>query len=367
MKHPSVYLDWYVHVPKLEYDFRSSGLLPFKHDLTLGSVDLGVSYPNGNPETAKLLAEYYHVQPENVFASSEGASGQNTRVIRVLAENLIDKNEAIVEFPTYEPLLRQTQEHYPRVRRFERKAQDGYRVDPGVIRRSITAKTGLLVLTNPHAPSGAVADRADLREVMELADEHGFFVVCDEIYAEFNRPSVPSLFSPGLERAVVTTSFSKAFGLGGLKLGTALAGKEIVDQLYADALNTVGNSSNLVQIVAARILASARERLRHHVERWAWLKKEMERWLEERNLRYVPNKIGVTYWVETRISNTYKWTTEAAIKRHHLAAVPGAFFLFRSGRRIVKSRMLRLGLGAIDPEARFHEALEALAKALELQ
>jgi aspartate/methionine/tyrosine aminotransferase len=364
MRHPSIYLDWYVHLPKLKYDFRSSGLSSFPYRLNLGSVDLGVNYAYGNPETAKLLAAYYRVQPENVFTSSEGASGQNARVIRVLAEGLTGKNEAIVEFPTYEPLLRQTQEHFSNVKRFERVAREGYRLDPDAIRRSITARTGLLVLTNPHAPSGAVADRRDLQEVMQMADEHGFFVVCDEIYAEFNRASVPSLFSPDFARAIVTTSFTKAFGLGGLKLGTALASKEIVSRLYADVLNTVGNSSNLVQIVAAQILANDQRRLQVHAERWTGLKKQMESWLEEKTLLYVPNKTSVTYWVETSISDTYKWTNDVAIKAHHLAAVPGAFFLFRSGRRIVKSKMLRLGLGAIDPRLPFPEALDALERAL---
>jgi aspartate/methionine/tyrosine aminotransferase len=364
MKHPSVYLNWYVHVPRLEYDFRSSGLSFFQYDLNLGNVDLSVNYANGNPEAVKLLAEYYHVQPENVFVSSEGASGQNARLIRVLADLLKGKNEAVVEFPTYEPLLRQAQEHFRTVRRFERAEEKGYRLDPDAIRRAITARTGLVVLTNPHAPSGAVADLGDLSEVMHLANEHGFFVVCDEIYAEFNRALVPSLFSIDPERAIVTTSFTKAFGLGGLKLGTALASKAMVSRLYSDVLHTVGNSPNIVQAIAARILANDQEKLHNYADSWSGLKREMEKWLEDKDLQYAPNRIGVTYWVKSPIKDTYKWTNEITIKKHDLAAVPGAFFLFRKDRRIVKSSMLRLGLGAIDPKTRFWEALESLEKAL---
>jgi hypothetical protein len=287
-------------------------------------------------------------------------------VIRVLAELLKGKNEAVVEFPTYEPLLRQAQEHFRTVRRFVRVKKDGYRLNPDAIRKAITARTGLLVLTNPHAPSGAAANRRELSEVMKLANEHGFFVVCDEIYAEFNRAMVPSLFSVDSERSIVTTSFTKAFGLGGLRLGTALAAKDIVSQLYADVLNTIGNSSNLVQLVAARILSKDQRKLHEHVEKWSGLKKEMEKWLGEKGLQYAPNRVGVTYWVESQIEDTYKWTNEIAIKRHHLATVPGGFFLFRRDGRVVKSNMIRLGLGAIDPEARFQGALETLEKALRI-
>lgn len=364
MKHPSVYLDWYVRIPRLKYDFRSSGLSFFQYDLNLVGFDLSTNYAYGNPETVRLIAEYYNVQPENVFVSSEGASGQNARIIRVLAENLRGKNEAVVEFPTYEPLLRQAQEHFRTVKRFERKKEEGYSLNPEAIRRAITARTGLLVFTNPHAPSGVVTNRHVLAEVMRLANEYGFFVICDEIYAEFNRALSPSLFSIDSERAIVTTSFTKAFGLAGLKLGTALANKDMVSQLYSDVLNTVGNSPNIVQTVAAIILANDKARLRNHIDRWSGLKRETEKWLDEHDLPFTPNKVGVTYWVESPVEDTYKWTNKVTIKKHRLATVPGSFFLFRDDSKIAKSKMLRLGLGAIDPESRFTEALETLEKTL---
>ena len=40
MKHPSSYLEWYVNVPKIEYDLRSSGTAYFNYNLNLGEVDL---------------------------------------------------------------------------------------------------------------------------------------------------------------------------------------------------------------------------------------------------------------------------------------------------------------------------------------
>ncbi len=366
MKHPSVYLDWYVRVPRLKYDLRSSGLSFFQYDVNLSAVDLSINYANGNPETVRLLAEYYRVQPENVFVSSEGASCQNARVIRVMAEHLRGKNEAVVEFPTYEPLLRQVQEYFRVVRRFERRKEEGYRLNSEAIRKVITLRTGLLVLTNPHAPSGVVADKDELTELMQLSSEYGFFVVCDEIYAEFNRALCPPLFAIDSERAVVTTSFTKAFGLGGLKLGTALASKDLVSRLYSDVLNTVGNSSNIVQIIAGRILAQDQARLREHVGRWEGLKKEMEEWLDEHGLQYTPNRISVTYWVKSPSEDTCKWTNEVTIKKHSFAAVPGAFFLFKEGSRIVKSNMLRIGLGAVNPETPLSEDLEVLEKTLKI-
>jgi aspartate/methionine/tyrosine aminotransferase len=364
MKHPSAYLDWYIHVPKVEYDFRSSGLGYFKYDLTLGEVDLSINYASGNPEAAKLLGRRYDVKPENVFISSEGASGQNVRLLRYLAERS-KKKEAVVEYPTYEPLLRQVQEHFPSVKRLERMEKDAYRLDSAALRKLVSNKTGVLVLTNPHAPSGAISNANELKEIMAVARENAVYVLCDEIYAEFDRNAISTVFSIDQEFGIVTTSFTKAYGLGGLRFSVVLAREGLVRELYNDTVNTIGNSSNIVQLIAIELLTQGREALERHKQKWTRLKNETEKWLNERGLEYFPNKAGITYWVKTSIKDTYKWINDYAIPKHSLAPVPGAFFLFRKGYKLVRTDKLRLGLGNINPDSsNLSEALESLGEAV---
>lgn len=360
-----MYLDWYVHAPKVKYDLRSSGISFFKYALRLEGFDLSVNYGHGNPETARLLASWYGVGPENVFISSEGASGQNARIIRRLAEREPRKNEAVVEYPTYEPLLRLVQEHFKVVKRLIRTEENAYALDADKLAKIVSDKTGLLVLTNPHAPSGATSDKKELEEVTQLAHEDGFYVLCDEIYAEFDREKVPTSFTLNPERIIVTTSFTKAYGLGGLKLGVALAGKELVDEFYTDVLNTVGNSPNIVQHIAAELLSHERHRLEGHKQKWAHLRRQAEAWLDEMGLEFFPNKLGVTYWVKTPARDTYGWTTALTIPRYSLATVPGSFFLFKKGYTLERSNMVRLGLGNVNPDAEtLAEALNTLQKAV---
>lgn len=365
MKHVSVYLDWYIHVPSVKYDFRSSGIRYFKYGLNLGEVDLGVNYSHGNPDATQQLSKRYGVETENIFISSEGASGQNSRVIKCVSERNPEKNEAIVEYPTYEPLLRQVQEHFPRVKRLERHEKKDYRLDSDELKKLVSEKTGLLVLTNPHAPSGAVSDMSELGEVMTIARGRDFYVLCDEIYAEFDRKAVPTIFSVDPELGIVTTSFTKAYGLGGLKLGAALAGKELVDEFYVDVLNTVGNAANIVQLVAAELLTKGKENLERHKQKWSSLKNQTDKWLNEKSLEYFPSKVGLTYWVRLPIEDTYTWINDQAIPHQSLAAVPGTFFLFKDSYKLAKSNMIRLGLGSIDPEgSSLQEAHQALEEAL---
>jgi aspartate/methionine/tyrosine aminotransferase len=365
MKHRSMYLDWYVHAPELKYDLRSSGTVGFKHDLKLGEVDLSMNYAHGNPEMEKLLAQRYHVQPENVFISSEGASGQNARIVRCLAERSRKKNEAIVEYPTYEPLLRLVQEYFPHVKRLERKEENAHALDADLLRKATSDKTGLLAITNPHAPSGAVSGLNELEEIMNVARERGFHVLCDEIYAEFDRTAVPTIFSADSKLGIVTTSFTKAYSLGGLKLGTALADRTLVDEIYTDVLNTVGNSPNIVQLAAIELLTKGRGSLEKHKQKWTGFKKETEKWLDEEGLKYFPNRVSVTYWVKMPVRDTYRWVNEYTVKHHSLAMVPGAFFLFRNDYELAKSSMVRLGLGNLNPDRpNLGEVLIVLEKAL---
>lgn len=365
MRHPSLYLDWYIHVPKVKYDLRSSGLSGFRFDVSLSRVNLSENFAHGNPEATRLLAKRYSVKAENVFFSSEGASGQNARVIRYLVENGKMKNEAVVEYPTYEPLLRQVQEHFQIVNRLERKENEGYRLDSDQLRKVVSEKTCLLVLTNPHLPSGALSDVNELKEIMTVAREYGFFVLVDEIYAEFKREAVPTAFSVDPEFGIVTTSFTKGYGLGGLRAGITLAKRELVDELYIDALNTIGTSSNLVEMATLKLLADGAEALEKHKQKWFKLKSETERLLNENGLEYSPNGVSITYWTKLPMKDTYRWVNEHAIPKYSLATVPGSFFLFKNNQKLEQSSMIRLGLGALEPKkSSLHDAFQAFAMAL---
>ncbi|MFE5290543.1 MalY/PatB family protein [Isoptericola sp. NPDC056618] len=104
---------------------------------------------------------------------------------------------------------------------------------PGSGRRAV------LLLCNPHNPTGTVHTRAELEAVLALADRYGVRVVADEIHAPFTfervaagAPAfVPLLSVAGSERAIVVQSASKAFHLAGLRAAVALGGPDAADDL----------------------------------------------------------------------------------------------------------------------------------------
>jgi histidinol-phosphate aminotransferase len=112
----------------------------------------------------------------------------------------------------------------------------------------------LIYLANPNNPTGTLLDRADLRRFLE-----GFDGLCvlDEAYAEYAEPEPegPQLLREGADRLCVLRTFSKVHGLAALRIGYALASREV-----ADALDRVRPIFNVNQPAQEAALASLHER-----------------------------------------------------------------------------------------------------------
>ncbi|HDD36764.1 MAG TPA: histidinol-phosphate transaminase [Archaeoglobus veneficus] len=84
----------------------------------------------------------------------------------------------------------------------------------------------LLFLCSPNNPTGNVVDRKEIEKVLEK----GNYVVVDEAYVEYCNESVVDLVNE-FDNLVVVRSFSKFFGLAGLRIGYAIANEQIVEGL----------------------------------------------------------------------------------------------------------------------------------------
>jgi histidinol-phosphate aminotransferase len=89
----------------------------------------------------------------------------------------------------------------------------------------------MVLLADPNQPTGTKLPRDVLRDVLERAGDCGALVVVDEAYFPFSRATVlPWLtHQPHL---VVTRTFSKAWGLAGLRVGFVAAHPEVISNLY---------------------------------------------------------------------------------------------------------------------------------------
>lgn len=93
---------------------------------------------------------------------------------------------------------------------------------------------GLILISNPHNPTGVAHTRAELEQLAEIANRHGLRIVADEIHAPLVLPGwefVPILQVAGAETALVVTSASKSFNLAALKAGLIVGGPASRDDI----------------------------------------------------------------------------------------------------------------------------------------
>lgn len=86
---------------------------------------------------------------------------------------------------------------------------------------------GIVLISNPHNPTGVSHTRAELEMLAALATTYGIRIVSDEIHAPLQMPGhefTPILTIAGAESAIVVTSASKTFNLAGLKAALVVGG-----------------------------------------------------------------------------------------------------------------------------------------------
>ena len=138
----------------------------------------------------------------------------------------------IVQTPIYPPFLAAVERSGRRLVESPLVGgRDRFEIDFDRLRASIDPETRLLMLCNPHNPSGRVFERAELLALGELALERDLVVVSDEIHADLTYPGHRHLpfaaLGPELERRTITlTSATKAFNLAGLPCAFAIFGSD---------------------------------------------------------------------------------------------------------------------------------------------
>lgn len=101
------------------------------------------------------------------------------------------------------------------------------------LKRAVTPKTNVIMLTNPNNPTGAVLNEAEMDTVVDIAQRAGAWLVVDEIYrgGEVQGNTSPTFWSR-YEKTVITSGLSKAFGLPGLRIGWVVAPQQLIEELW---------------------------------------------------------------------------------------------------------------------------------------
>jgi histidinol-phosphate aminotransferase len=205
-------------------------------------------YPDGGcHEVRWLLAEQLRV-PEDRFTFGNGSC----ELLMLLGEVFLGPGrQVVIPHPSF-VLYR----HIATARGGSVALVDlpGLEYDLEAMLAAITDQTTLLVLCNPNNPTGSHVGEAELRGFLSRVPAE-VAVVLDEAYGEFVTPAKQVNSIPMLDEfpnLIVLRTFSKIFGLAGLRVGYAIADPQVVQAL--DKVRQPFNVDSLAQVAAATSL-----------------------------------------------------------------------------------------------------------------
>jgi aspartate/methionine/tyrosine aminotransferase len=321
----SRYMEWAKLHSNVRFNLAISGVIDYplaELPVQIEDLEIGGTGPYGYAPLMERLAAKARV-PQNCVVYTLGASMANYIVLTAVVR---PGDEVLIEQPTYDPLLAILNHLGAKVRRFERRVDQGFRLDLAELERRLTTDVRLVVLCNLHNPSSTLSDDTTLQRVGEMAAKVGARVLVDEVYLEtlFDQPW-HSAFHLG-PNFIVTGSLTKAYGLSGIRCGWILAQPDLVQRMWQIVDFTYGSPVHPAErlgVIALDNLDRIRSRARSLLDTNRSL---VNAFLAEHpELDCEPSQFGTTVFPRLRTGNV---TELARLLRDKFetSVVPGEFF-----------------------------------------
>jgi histidinol-phosphate aminotransferase len=264
---------------KLSSNENPFGPSPHAIEAALGALGQSATYPDSTSlDLRRALAAHLQTPIERVAAGpgSEALIDYFFRAYLSPGDTVLLSRPT---FPSYEIFARSAGAEIIDVPR-----DSGFDIDVAAVTRALRRRPRLLALCTPNNPTGNLTSRRDLRAILK-ATPHETIVLMDEAYFEFHEEGgARDLLEAWGGVFLLTRTFSKAYGLAGLRVGYAIASSSDVLDAF-DRLRPAFNLTSASQAAAIAALADE-DHMRRSVRAIAAERARMERAL---------TKAGVTH------------------------------------------------------------------------
>jgi histidinol-phosphate aminotransferase len=252
-----------------------------RHAIALAAADLG-RYPDANGfELKRALASRYQIGEDRITLGN----GSND-VLELIAHTLVGKDDEVI-YAQFSFIVYALATQAIGAKAVVVPAKDhGHDLD--AMARAITEKTRLIFIANPNNPTGTFLTPEAIEAFLTKVPGR-VAVVLDEAYNEYLAPELQFDSSQWLKKfpnLVVSRTFSKAYGLAGLRVGFALASAELTDLM--NRVRQPFNVNSLAQAAAVAALADV-----DFLKRSAVLNREglkvLSQGFDQLGLRYIPS------------------------------------------------------------------------------
>jgi len=188
----------------------------------LGALNL---YPNGGLDLRQVLAREFDLRVENVITGS-GSEGIMSNIIRAF---LCDEDEVLTTeaaFIGFQVLARSRGVTYRTV------PYRDWHYDLPALAAHINANTKIIYLANPNNPTGTIFTKSQFDEFYKHVPER-VLIILDEAYFEYakDNPRYPDSMHYRYDNVITLRTFSKIYGLAGVRIGYGFAHEELIRNL----------------------------------------------------------------------------------------------------------------------------------------
>ena len=119
--------------------------------------------------------------------------------------------------------------------------EHGYKLTPQLVRENMDENTKVILMIDPLNPLGSSYTEDEIKELAEIAIENDLFLLHDVTYRDFaQKHTLAAKYAPN--NTITCYSFSKIFGMAGLRLGAIISSEEVIDVVKSIIINDVGTN-----------------------------------------------------------------------------------------------------------------------------
>jgi aspartate/methionine/tyrosine aminotransferase len=354
------WLNKYEH--EVEYNLSETCVEPFKIGEFLKLVDnecffrdiwdmqLTYGFIPGSIGLRTGIANLYKgLGPENILICG-GAIGANFLVLYSLVE---PGDKVISIFPTYQQLFSVAKCFGANVSLLKLRMEDDWLPNSNELLKLVKKDTKLIIINNPNNPTGSLIEEAQLKEICEIAEESGSYLMSDESYRGIYvdpKDSVSSVVEL-YDKGIATGSFSKPFSLTGLRLGWVAAKEQIIKECEIRRDYTTISNSMIADALASLAMQNVNRIIKRNQKIVETNFKILSNWVDNEPLiDWVPPKASSVAFLKYDIPMESEKLCLQLMKEKDVLLVPGTCFEMDGFLRIGwggNSEILKEGLSRV--------------------
>lgn len=295
----------------------------------------------GIPQFRKAIADFYD-NIYNVKLDTETMilplMGSKEGIMHIAMAFVNEGEEVLIPNPGYPTYSSVANLVGGKLRPYDLKEELDWGIDIEALKRSDLSKVKLMWINFPHMPTGRIASREELKELVDLARKHQFLIINDNPYSMILNDQPMSILSieGADEVALELNSLSKSHNMAGWRLGWVAGKKEYIDAVLKVKSNMDSGMFLGLQHAAAEALKNGKEWFTALNKMYSDRKLSAKQILDHLGCSYSEKQSGLFVWAKApdHITDVEKWIDEI-LYGTKVFITPG-FIFGEAGRRYIR-------------------------------